>query len=282
MKCTTHSTKRILPALLLTLALACPLHTHGEETMAAPPSAGGDSADLAQDLTNPLADLITLPIQANFDDGFGPLGDGWKLQTNIQPVIPFQLNEHWNLITRTIIPVIHQEDLFPGSGSQFGLGDTNMSLFFSPTPSEDGFMWGAGPVMLFPTATDSLLGADKWSAGPSLVMLRMQGPWTYGVLANHVWSFAGSGDRSINNTFVQPFVSYTTEDAWTFSLQSETNYDWNADQVTIPVNFSVSKLVVIGKLPVSLQAGLGYWAESATNGPDGMRFRLQVNIVLPK
>jgi len=283
MKHTIQSTLRILPALFFTVTLACPLQTQGEEeAMAPPPSAGEDSADLAQDLTNPLADIITLPIQANYDDGFGPLGNGSKLQTNIQPVIPFELNEHWNLITRTIIPVTHQEGLFPGAGSQFGLGDINMSLFLVPRPTSDGFVWGAGPVMLFPTATDSLLGANKWSAGPSLVMLRMQGPWTFGVLGNHLWSFAGSGDRSINNTFVQPFVAYTTENAWTFSLQSEMNYDWNANQWAIPVNVAVAKLVKIGTLPVSLQAGVGYWAESAANGPDGFRFRLQANFVLPK
>ena len=243
---------------------------------------GDESADLAQDLTNPLADLITLPVQANYDDGFGPLGDGWRLQTNIQPVIPFELNEHWNLITRTIIPVTYQEDLFPGSGSQFGLGDINLSLFFSPRSPSDGFVWGAGPVLLFPTATNTLLGADKWGAGPSLVMLRMQGPWTYGFLANHLWSFAGDGDRNINNTFLQPFVAFTTEKAWTFSAQSEMNYNWTAEQWAIPVNAAVSKLVTIGKLPVSLQAGVGYWAESAANGPDGFRFRLQANFVLPR
>ena len=178
--------------------------------------------------------------------------------------------------------MIHQEDLFPGSGSQFGLGDINMSLFFSPRSASDDFVWGAGPVFLFPTATDSLLGADKWAAGPSLVMLRMQGPWTYGILANHLWSFDGSGSRHLNNTFVQPFVAYTTESAWTFSLQSEMNYNWSTEQWAIPVNASVSKLVRFGKLPVSLQAGVGYWAESPTNGADDLRFRLQMNFVLPK
>ncbi|MCB1071219.1 MAG: transporter, partial [Kiritimatiellae bacterium] len=127
------------------------------------------------------------------------------------------------------------------------------------------------------------LGADKWGAGPSAVLLSMRGPWTVGVLGNHIWSFAGDGDRpDLNNTFLQPFCAFTTEDAWTFSLQSETSYNWDASQWSIPVNGAISKLVMLGPLPVSLQAGIGYWGESPDNGPDGLRYRLQANFVLPK
>ena len=116
----------------------------------------GDDADLAQELSNPVADLITIPIQMNYDTNIGLQDDGWKLQTNIQPVVPFHLNDNWNLITRTIMPVTYQDDIFPGSGSDFGLGDINMSLFFSPQePTSTGLIWGAGPVLLFPTATES-------------------------------------------------------------------------------------------------------------------------------
>lgn len=242
------------------------------------------ASDLAQELTNPVADLITLPIQVNYDYNIGPLDDGFKWQTNIQPVIPFDLSEDWKLITRTIMPVIYQEDLFPGSGSQFGLGDINLSLFLSPSePGPGGLIWGAGPVFLLPTATDTLLGGEKWGAGPSVVVLKMNGPWTLGILANHIWSFAGDDARTdLNNTFLQPFLAYTTSDAWTFSLQSETSYNWAAEQWSIPVNAAVAKLVKFGKLPVSLQAGLGYWTESPDAGPEGVRFRLQANFVLPK
>ena len=153
-------------------------------TGGAPP---GENAELAQELSNPLADLMTIPIQMNYDRGIGPSDDGWKLQTNIQPVIPFHLNEDWNLISRTIMPVIYQDDLFPGSGSDFGLGDINLSLFFSPRkPTSGGITWGIGPVLLLPTATDDLLGADKWGAGPAVVALTIRGPWTVGFLGNHI------------------------------------------------------------------------------------------------
>ncbi|MEE4314443.1 MAG: hypothetical protein V2J11_08075 [Desulfofustis sp.] len=244
----------------------------------------GADADLAQDLTNPLADLMTIPIQVNYDREIGPRDDGRKLQTNIQPVIPFHLTEDWNLITRTILPVIHQEDIYPGAGSQFGLGDTSLSLFLSPKKlSSGGVLWGAGPILLLPTATDDLLGADKWGAGPTAVVLTLRGPWTIGALGNHIWSFAGDGDRQdISSTFLQPFAAYTWPSAWTVSVQSESTYNWKTEKWSVPVNVAVAKLVRWGKLPVSLQAGIGYWLESPDTGPEGFRFRLQANFVLPK
>jgi hypothetical protein len=113
--------------------------------------------------------------------------------------------------------------------------------------------------LLLPTATDSLLGADKWGAGPTAVVLTLRGPWTAGMLANHIWSFAGDGDRpDISNTFLQPFVAYTWPSAWTVSVQSESNYNWKTEKWSVPLNVAVSKLVRWGKLPVSLQAGVGY------------------------
>jgi len=240
------------------------------------------AAELAQELSNPLADLMSIPFQMNYDRDIGR-DDGWKLQTNIQPVIPFGLNEDWNLISRTIMPVIYQDEIFPGAGSQFGLGDINLSLFLSPKKPSAGITWGVGPVLLFPTATESLLGGKKWGAGPSAVALTISGPWTVGVLANHVWSYAGEGGRQdISSTFLQPFAAYTWPSAWTVSVQSESTYNWKASKWSVPVNAAVSKLVRWGKLPVSLQAGLGYWAESPETGPDGFRFRLQAAFVLPR
>jgi len=242
------------------------------------------AADLAQELTNPIADLVTVPIQMNFDGGIGPADDGSKLTTNVQPVIPVGISENWNLVTRTIVPVTYQNDIFPGAGSQFGLGDINLSLFFSPKqPTAGGLTWGVGPVLLLPTATDSLIGARKWGAGPAAVGLVLKGPWTVGMLANHVWSFAGDDDRDdISSSFMQPFVAYTWPSAWTASLQSETTYNWKSEKWSVPVNLALSKLVKFGKLPVSLQGGVGYWAESPDSGPEGFRFRLQANFVLPK
>ena len=238
-------------------------------------TAQASDAELAQELTNPIADLITIPIQSTYDQNIGPNDEGYKLQTNIQPVIPVDISENWNLLTRTIVPVIQQDEIVPGSGSQFGLGDTSLSLFFSPKKPTNGVIWGVGPIALLPTATDAKLGGKKWGVGPAGIVVTMVGPWTIGGLANHLWSVAGDSERDdISNSFVQPFVAYTWPNAWTVSFQSE---EW-----AVPFNAAVAKLVRFGKLPVSLQAGVGYWAESATNGPEGVRFRLQANIVLPK
>jgi hypothetical protein len=167
-------------------------------------SAGGSDAQLAQELTNPVADLITIPVQMTWDRNIGVRDDGWRIQTNIQPVVPFELNADWNLITRTILPVIYQDDIAPRAGSQSGLGDLSLSLFFSPRkPGPGGFIVGVGPILMMPTATDDLLGTEKWSAGPAAVALTMRGPWTMGMLANQVWSYAGDSHRSdVNYTFV--------------------------------------------------------------------------------
>ena len=242
-----------------------------------------DDADLAQELTNPIADLMTIPIQMTYDQDIGTNDDGYKVQTNIQPVVPFDISDDWNLLTRTILPVVKQDEIFPNSGSQFGLGDTSVSLFFSPKKPSNGVVWGVGPIALLPTATDNLLGAKKWGVGPAGIAVAMLGPWTVGGLTNHVWSVAGDSNRDdISSTFVQPFVAYTWPSAWTVSLQSESTYNWKSEEWAVPFNLAVAKLVRIGKVPVSLQAGTGYWAHSATNGPEGIRFRLQANIVLPK
>lgn len=277
--------KKVMP-LIFILFLLLTFHVRIQPAQAEGTSEAkqGGEAGLAQELTNPLADLMTIPIQMNYDREIGLLDDGWKLQTNIQPVVPFKLNEDWNLISRTILPVTYQKDIFPGAGSQFGLGDINLTLFFSPRkPSAGGIIWGVGPVLLLPTATDSLLGAKKWGVGPAAVALRMRGPWTVGALANHIWSFAGDSDRQdISSTFVQPFVAYTWPSAWTLSAQSESTYNWKIEKWSIPINAAVSKLVFLGKLPVSLQASVGLWAESPETGPEGFRFRLQANLVLPR
>ena len=267
----------ILPVILLLLMVAVAVPSRVAH-------AAGSDADLAQELSNPLADLMTIPVQMTYDRNIGVRDDGTKLSINVQPVIPFEVNRDWNLITRTIIPVVSQEDVYPGSGSQFGLGDLNLSLFFSPKqPNAGGIIWGAGPVLLFPTATDDKLGGEKWGVGPAAVALTTVGPWTYGGLVNHIWSYAGISHRAdVSNTFLQPFVAYTTASAYTISLLSESNYNWTSETWSVPVNVALAKLTRWGKLPVSLQAGIGYWLNSPDNGPEGWRFRLQANFVLPK
>lgn len=241
------------------------------------------NSELAQKLTNPVAAMISVPFQWNYNQGYGT-SNGSNLTLNVQPVIPFALNPDWNIISRTILPVTWQDDIIGNSGTQFGLGDTTQSLFASPNaPGPGGIIWGAGPVFLVPTGTDELLSTRKWGAGPTGVVLRQQGPWTYGALVNHIWSFAGDDNRSdVNSTFLQPFLTYTTKDAWTFALNTETSYDWNSNQWSVPINASVSKLVTFGKQPVSFQLGARYWATAPDNGPEGLGARASVTFLFPK
>lgn len=242
-----------------------------------------EDADLAKQLSNPVASLISVPFQFNYDRGYGP-NDGNREVLNIQPVVPITLNADWNVISRTIMPVIWQNDIAGPSGHQFGFGDITQSFFFSPSkPTESGIIWGAGPVFLIPTGTNDLLGADKWGAGPTIVVLKQDGPWTFGALANHIWSFAGDEDRpDVSNTFLQPFISYTTHDAWTFSLNTESTYDWKSEEWSVPINFQVSKLVKFGAQPVSLSAGARYWATAPENGPEGWGVRVGMTFLFPK
>ena len=250
---------------------------------AAEPVAAGDAAaELAKKLSNPVAALISVPFQNNFDFGAGPGGDGFQYKLNIQPVIPITLNEDWNLISRTILPYVYQENIF-GKTSQSGLSDTVQSFFFSPkAPTAGGWIWGAGPVLLLPTATDDLLGTEKWGAGPTAVLLKQQHGWTYGALANHLWSFAGEDARAdVNATFLQPFVSFSTKKQTTFALNTESTYDWENSQWTVPVNVVVSQLVKVGKLPVQFSLGGRYYAEKPADDPDwGLRFA--VTFLFPK
>lgn len=242
---------------------------------------GDSQAELAKKLSNPVASLISVPIQNNWDFGIGP-ADAMKYTANIQPVIPVSISEDWNVIIRTILPVIYAESP-TGGGSTSGLGDTTQSFFFSPkNPTKHGWIWGAGPVFYWPTSTDDVLGPGKVGAGPTAVLLRQEHGWTYGILANHLWSFAGQGDTpDINATFLQPFLAFTTKTYTTFTLNTESTYDWENEEWTVPLNLMVSQLVKIGKMPVQFQIGGRYYAERPMNGPDwGLRFA--VTFLFPK
>ncbi len=244
--------------------------------------AKAQAAELAKKLANPVASLISVPIQNNWDFGIGP-ANAMRYTANIQPVIPFSLNTNWNLITRTILPVVYAESPVKGGSDKFGLGDTVQSLWFSPkAPTSSGWIWGAGPVLLWPTSTDDALGAGKVGAGPTALVLKQQKGWTYGVLANHLWSYAGQGSSAeVNATFIQPFASYTTKTFTTFTLNTESTYDWHNSQWTVPLNAMVSQLFKVGRQPIQVGLGARYYADKPSGGPDwGMRF--VITFLFPK
>jgi len=276
-----HLTDQIGRACILAGLAALGLGLTG---VAAAQEAASDAADVAKKLANPIASLISVPLQFNYDRDFGTEDEGTLLRLNVQPVIPFSLNDDWNLISRTILPLVDQQD-FPFSGySEFGLGDTVQSLFFSPkAATSGGWTWGAGPVFLVPTATDEFLGSKKWGAGPTAVALKQSGPWTYGALANHIESFSGDSDRAdISATFMQPFLTYITPKQMTFGVNTESTYDWESKDWSVPINVNVFQLTKIGNQLVQIGAGVRYWLDSPDAGPEGWGLRLNFVLVYPK
>jgi len=248
-------------------------------------AAGGASeAEMAKKLANPLASMISMPMQLNYDHDMGTDDSGDRYLLNIQPVVPISLTEDWNVISRTILPVITQNELVSGSGRQSGLGDTTETLWFSPVkPTDKGLIWGIGPVVLIPTATDDLLGGEKWGVGPTAIVLKQIGGMTIGALGNHIWSVAGSDNREdINSTFIQPFLAYNTPAAWTYTINLESSYDWESEQWSIPVNLMVSKLKRYGHQMINYQGGVRYWIESTDSGPEGLGLRFAVTLLFPK
>ena len=265
--------RRVGLMILLGLVLAC----------APRPGWAQDDAELAKKTQNPVADLISVPFQNNVNFGVGPHDDVQYI-LNIQPVIPFRLTENWNLISRTIVPLIYQPELAPGVGEVFGLGDIQESLFLSPA-KPGKVIWGVGPIFQFPTATDDSLGQGKWGAGPTAVALTVHGPWVLGALVNNVWSFAGDSDRrDVNQMLLQPFVNYNLPDAWYVVTAPIITADWEADsddRWTVPIGAGVGKIVRLGKLPVNAQASAYYNVIRPDNAAE-WQLRIQIQLLFPR
>ena len=250
-------------------------------TAPAPAAPGANASELAKKLSNPVASLISVPFQFNLDSGYGPK-DAERLTLNIQPVIPISISEDWNLILRTIVPVIYQGSTADGVGSDFGLGDTVQSFFFSPKEPVGGWILAAGPVALWPTGTEPALRSEQLGFGPTALALRQDHGWTYGMLFNHIWGVTGSDDHpDVNATFLQPFVAYAWPTATTLTFNTESTYDWTGKQWTVPLNVILSQIVTVGSQPVQLFVGGRYYAEAPENGPE-WGIRCGFTLLFPK
>jgi hypothetical protein len=245
--------------------------------------------DLRAAVQNPVGAMYSLPLKFTFDYG-APNGEASFL--NIQPVIPITVGD-WNYINRIIAPLIDTPgevtgtpeipNTFPGDGAT-GLGDINYSLFVSPAKPK-GFIWGLGPSIMLPTATDEQLGSEKWSAGPTGVVL-VQPKWgTYGGLVRQLWSFAGDDDRaSVNQTLIEPFLNYNLDKGWYLISDMIIIANWQADsgnRWTVPLGGGVGKLLKIGNQAINVRTEAYYNVEKPDLAPD-WQWGFTVQFLFPK
>lgn len=237
-----------------------------------PPGAAlAQSADeMAKQLANPAAPVTSIPFVFDFDHGAGPGGDGLSYTLKAQPVIPFQLNADFNVISRTIAPLVFQTDIYPDD--VFGLGDVTQSFFITPAKPQ-GLVWAIGPAFLLPTATDERLGSGKLGIGPTGLLLYGFGKISIGVLATQLWSVAGDPDRAdVSLLQLQPFINYALGEGQTLSANLESSYDWIGEQWTVPLNLSYSKVFEAGGQTLKWQIGARAYLAAPDGGPDwGMR-----------
>lgn len=271
-------------ALGSVLSVGLAASVRAQDPSASPPAsppAAPSSEELAKQLANPVADLISVPFQSNWENGVGPEEDT-RYILNFQPVMPFSLSKDMNLIARVIVPVVSQPALVPGGEPTFGMADILTSLFFSPKQSK--IIWGVGPAFSLPISSEPTLGTEKWSAGPTFVVLKQTGPWTLGMLANQLWSYAGDSERpDVSQMFLQPFVTYTTRGGVSVNVNTETTINWEAEsgeRATVPINLLVSKVMKLGQSPVSIGLGGGYFVEKPTGGPS-WKVRMLFALLIP-
>ena len=220
-----------------------------------------DASALAKKLQNPIGNLISVPFQSNTNFSVGP-NKGTQEILNIQPVIPFHIGDNWNIITRTILPLIWQPSYQPlASVAPFGTGPITFSSFLSPAQPTNGWLWGFGPVTQIPVASSASLGSNVWGLGPTGVLVYMKGPWVTGVLANNVWSLGGEGGpggTKYNNFLMQPFVNFNMKGGWYVGTSPILTANWltaGNNAWTIPLGMNVGRVIKLGKLPINLSGG---------------------------
>ncbi|NTX36861.1 neuromedin U [Myxococcus sp. CA033] len=272
-------------ALAVLLLLSAPLLSSAEEQQPpSPPGGDADQQELAKAVQNPVASLISVPLQNNLDLEVDP-GDRVRNTLNIQPVVPLPLTHDFNVIARLIVPILYQPDLAEGSGGTFGLGDTSATFFVAP--KEPGlFIWGIGPAFLLPTGTADALGTGKWSVGPSVVALVQPSPWSIGVLANNVFSVFGDDEReTVNQLLLQYFISYNLPKGWYVTSAPILTANWEApsgEQWTIPFGLGAGKVVTVGKQALNGSVSAYYNAiRPDLPGAAEWQLRVQLSFLFP-
>ena len=239
-----------------------------------------DPNALATKLTNPISDLIAVPFQYNYDANIGLNQKGTSNTLVVQPVIPIKLNNNWNYIVRPVLTLESAGNINGFSGT--GAGPILLETFFSPRAAKD-FIWGVGPIITTPSLSGNNFGTAQTGVGLSAVGLVMKAPWTIGVLSYNTWSAGGNAMYgTANNLFYQPFISYVTKSAWTYSLNTQSTFNWDARRAENPMNATVSKIVKFGEMPASLSVGARYYLSSVPGGPSGWGARASITFLFPK
>lgn len=255
------------------LVLALPMHSLADEP---------NAQELARAAQNPIASMVNVPIQSNIDFDWGPDGDTFSV-TNVQPVIPFRLNEDWNLITRTILPIVSQPGVLPGQSRKTGTGDTLFTGFFAPVDAGE-VIWGVGPMLQLPTTSDDRLGKDEWGAGASVVVLTMPGRWVVGGLVSNLWGISEDKGDEINQFTFQPFLNYNFDRGWYVSASPIISANWEAssgEKWTVPIGAGVGRIFKIGSQAMNAQAHYYYNVEKPDITGD-WSIRLQLQFMFPK
>jgi hypothetical protein len=268
----------LLSIVLIAVGMAASTYAVAQDAASAP--ADQSEAGFARQLANPISSLISVPLQSNYDCCYGPSG-GSRYTLNVQPVIPFSLNNDWNLIVRTIVPIVYQAPTTPNGEGAMGFSDVTQSFFFSPKAATNGIIWGVGPALLYPLGS-SQLGTQKWGAGPTIVVLKQSGPATVGILANQIWSYAGASKRpDVNQLFLQPFFNYTFPDSTGVNLQSQASYNWTARQWTVPIILGVSHVYKFQTQRIQLGIFGKAYAATPTGGP-GWGIQWTATLLFPR
>ncbi|KXX69141.1 hypothetical protein [Flammeovirga sp. SJP92] len=238
--------------------------------------------EIAKKLANPVASLISAPFQNNMDFGIGE-HDGARHTMNVQPVVPIKLSKDINLITRMVLPVVHQDNVTGYGNSESGLGDMVLSGFFSPAKTKNGLIWGIGPAFLVPSATNKMLGTGKFGLGPTFVALKQQNAFTYGFLVNQIWSVAGDVARAdVNEFYFQPFATYNWKSGAGASAMMELTQNWMDNSTTIWITPSISGVASLGKQKVQLSAGPRFNVAAPAAQKAKYGFRASITFIFPE
>ena len=238
--------------------------------------------DLARKMQNPVSDRISLTFEDNINFGVG-LNDDVQNILNIKSLYSFNLGDNWNLVNSTIVPVLNQPELVPGTGDQFGLGDITSTFFLMPRSSRFA-IFGVGPIVSFPTATDETLGLEKWRVGPALAVISMPGRWIFGAVANNLWSVGGYSNREdINSMEITPVLFYNFPNGWYLVSTPTITADWIADsgdRWIVPLGGGVGKIFKIGKQAMNASVQAFYNVEQTVTAAD-WSLGLQLQFLFP-